>query len=204
MLRTALELRDRYPELIVAGEEIKTTEGEIIGLFLEREIPRGLTPEETIARIRDQGGLVTVPHPLDRLRGSRLQESALHRVAHLVDAIEVVNARVTFAADNVLLDERAAAFAEQHGLALTAGSDAHAPHEVGAAYMLAGGRRAAGCLPPVAATRLHCIGCYRRRPRLLATTPARPDGRLGLSWPTVHFHSIAARWRKRLAAVAAP
>ena len=56
VLRTALKLRDRYPELIVAGEEIKTTEGEIIGLFLEREIPRGLTPEETIARIRDQGG----------------------------------------------------------------------------------------------------------------------------------------------------
>ena len=175
VLRTALELRDRYPELIVAGEEIKTTEGEIIGLFLEREIPRGLTPEETIARIRDQGGLVTVPHPLDRLRGSRLHEPALRRVAQLVDAIEVVNARVTFPGDN----RRAADFAEQHGLALTAGSDAHAPHEVGAAYALLD--------EPPAHEPAALLAQLRR---------ARTGG--GLSRPTVHFHSIAARWRKRL------
>ncbi|MAG37206.1 MAG: histidinol-phosphatase, partial [Dehalococcoidia bacterium] len=153
-------------------------EGEIIGLFLEQEIPRGLTPKETIERIRDQGGLVTVPHPLDRLRGSRLREAALRRVAQLVDAIEVINARVTFPGDN----RRAAEFAEQHGLTITAGSDSHAPHEVGTAYVLLDE-------PPA------------HEPAALLAQLQRARASGGLSRPTVHFHSIAARWRKRLGLV---
>src|SRR5439155_12841763 len=90
----ARALAERDPEgfgglAVIAGEEVKTSEGEITGLFLREPIPRGLTPEETIRRIKDQGGLVLVPHPFDRLRGSRLQARALERVAHLLDAVEV-------------------------------------------------------------------------------------------------------------------
>jgi len=172
---TALKLRDRYPELVIAGEEIKTSEGEIIGLFLDKEIPAGLSPEVTIDRIREQGGLVTVPHPLDRLRGSRLAAAALRRVAYLVDAVEVVNSRVTFPSDN----RRARIFADQHDLAFTAGSDAHVPSEFGTAYVLLDE-------PPA----------HNPKELLAQLNNARTGG--GLSSPAVHFHSIAARWRKRV------
>jgi len=159
---------------VVVGEEIKTTEGEITGLFLREEIPRGLSPEETIRRIRDQGGLVVVPHPFDRLRGSRLQAAALERAVRLVDAIEVLNARTTLAADN----HRAAAYAARHGLLPIAGSDAHIPQEVGAAYVELDE-------PPAVAPQ-----------ELLAQLrSARIGGRL--SNPLVHVGSKLAKWRKR-------
>ena len=176
----ALALAERQPERfggirVLPGSEIRTSEGEIIGLFLRREIPRGLTPEETIAAIRAQGGLVIVPHPLDRLRGSRLSEVALHRVAHLVDAVEGLNARTTFPADNV----RAQRFAAAHELAITAGSDAHVAHEAGAAYLE---------LDEAPAEEPAALLAQIRRARL--------GGRL--SAPTVHVYSKLATWRKRL------
>ena len=110
---------------------MKTREGELIALFIHQTIPPRLTPEETITRIRDQGGLVLVPHPFDRVRGSRLRAAALDRVAHLVDGIEVFNARTTIDGDN----HQAVAFARRHGLLSTAGSDAHVSWEVGHAYV---------------------------------------------------------------------
>jgi predicted metal-dependent phosphoesterase TrpH len=122
----------RYPGLtVLPGEEVKTREGELIALFIHQTIPPRLTPEETITRIRDQGGLVLVPHPFDRVRGSRLRAEALERVAHLVDGIEVFNARTTIDGDN----HQAVAFARRHGLLSTAGSDAHVSWEVGHAYV---------------------------------------------------------------------
>ena len=167
---------DRYGQLtIIPGEEVKTSEGEIIGLFLKEEIPRGLTPEETIRAIRDQGGLVVVPHPFDRIRHSRLTTAALHRVAHLVDAIEVLNARTTMAADN----HQARSFAIAHGLLQTAGSDAHVAAEAGAAYLEVD--------EPPATT---------PRQLLEQIKAARVGG--GLSSPTVHVYSKLATWRKRL------
>jgi predicted metal-dependent phosphoesterase TrpH len=134
--RQALSLvaRDpaRYRGLrVFPGEEVKTAEGELIGLFLAEELPRGLSPEETIDRIKAQGGLVLVPHPFDRLRGSRLREAALERVADRLDALEVFNARTTLNGDNA----RAAAFARRHDLPMVAGSDAHVAWEVGNAYL---------------------------------------------------------------------
>src|SRR5215218_10636230 len=99
-LANALAL-SRLPDLpipVIASEEVKTREGEIIGWFLHELVPKGLTPEETARRIKDQGGIVGIPHPFDRARNSsRLQTPALERLvaAGLVDAIEVFNARTT-------------------------------------------------------------------------------------------------------------
>lgn len=128
----AFRLRDRAPFTVVVGEEIRTTEGEIIGLFLEKLVPPHLTPEETIARIREQGGLVYVPHPFDRVRRrSALRGPALVRLLDQIDAVEVLNARVTLPWDNW----RAERFARQHGLPRGAGSDAHLPRELGQAWV---------------------------------------------------------------------
>ncbi len=127
----ALALREWAPLRIIVGNEIKTVEGEIIGLFLHEDIPRGLTPEETIRRIRDQQGLVMIPHPFDRFRRSRLTEAALMRILPQVDIIEVFNARTAFARDN----RRGEMLAAEHGLIPAAGSDSHTAQELGRAYV---------------------------------------------------------------------
>ena len=127
----ALALRDMAPFPVIVGEEILTSEGEIAGLFLQKVIPPGLTPAQTVQRIQQQGGLVYIPHPFDSIRQSRLHESALMAVLDRVDAIEVLNARVLRPGDN----ERARRFAETHGLPRGAGSDAHSSIEIGQAYV---------------------------------------------------------------------
>jgi predicted metal-dependent phosphoesterase TrpH len=130
----ALSRLPDLPIMVVPSEEVKTSEGEIIGWFLQELIPKGLTPEETVRRIKEQGGIVGVPHPFDRARNSsRLQTPALERLvaAGLVDAIEVFNARTTLPAHNA----EALEFARAHGLAMSAGSDAHTLWEVGRAYV---------------------------------------------------------------------
>lgn len=116
---------------VVVGSEILSRDGEIIGLFLEREVPPGLSAEATIARIRDQSGVVSVPHPFSRNRRNHIRGAALERVRAQVDAIEVFNAREALAADN----RRAAAYARRHGIAGAAASDAHRPSELGAAWI---------------------------------------------------------------------
>lgn len=127
----ALALREWAPLRVIVGSEVRTCEGEIIGLFLEEEIARGLTPEETIRQIRDQQGLVMIPHPFDRFRRSRLTEAALARVLPDVDIIEVFNARTAFARDN----RRGEQVAAEHGLIPVAGSDSHTAHELGRSYV---------------------------------------------------------------------
>jgi predicted metal-dependent phosphoesterase TrpH len=122
------------PIRVIPSEEVKTSEGEIIGYFLHELVPKGLSPEETVRRIHDQGGLTCVPHPFDRARSSsRLQTPALERLvaAGQIDIIEVFNARATFAADN----RQALEFAQRHHLPMSAGSDAHTLVEVGRAYV---------------------------------------------------------------------
>jgi hypothetical protein len=116
---------------VIVASEVRTCEGEIIGLFLEEEIERGLTPEETIQHIRDQNGLVMIPHPFDRFRRSRLTEAALMRILPKVDIMEVFNARTAFGWDN----RRAEKLAATHGLVAAAGSDSHTAHELGRAYV---------------------------------------------------------------------
>lgn len=130
-IRGALAVREIAPFKVIVGEEARSREGEIMGLFLREEIPPGLTPEETVQQIKAQGGLVLVPHPFDRLRSEHIAEEALDRLLPDLDIIEGFNARTTFRRDN----ERAARFAEEHGLAISAGSDAHSPGELGRAYV---------------------------------------------------------------------
>ena len=119
------------PFKLIVGEEVDSTEGEIIGLFLTESIPNGLTPEETITRIRQQGGIVCVPHPFDRYRSSAMQAATLERIAGQIDIVEVFNAR-TIPAQNMTLPGE---FAARHHLPGGAGSDSHAVAEVGRAYV---------------------------------------------------------------------
>jgi len=91
----ALRIRNELGKQIIVGEEIMTTEGEIIGLYLKEVIPAGLTPKETIKRIRAQDGLVYVPHPFETVR-SGLSEKALAKIAGDIDILEVHNGRAVF------------------------------------------------------------------------------------------------------------
>jgi predicted metal-dependent phosphoesterase TrpH len=129
----ALRLRELGTEglRVIVGEEISSRDGEIIGLFLEKAIPRDLPAEETIGRIHEQGGVVSVPHPFSRNRLYHLRRDALERVYALIDCIEVFNAREAFAADN----RRAEAFAKEHEIPGAVGSDAHRASEIGRAWI---------------------------------------------------------------------
>jgi predicted metal-dependent phosphoesterase TrpH len=125
-LETADEARGR-DVVVIPGEEVKTdTQGEVIGLFLEREIPRGLRFEDAIAAIREQGGLVYVPHPFDRLHAIP-DPRTLHRHLADIDILEVYNARLLFEAYN----DEALRFARKYNLTMGAGSDAHVLQGVG-------------------------------------------------------------------------
>ena len=121
----------KLPFKLIVGEEVMTTEGELIGLFLKENVPSGLSPEETIRRIRGQGGLVYVPHPFDRYRSSAIQAKSLHRIAGEIDIVEVFNAR-SIPAQNLSLPGK---FAKTHNLLAGAGSDAHSVAEVRRAYV---------------------------------------------------------------------
>ena len=126
----ALAVRGDAPFRVIVAEEIRASEGEIIGLFLQETVRKGLTAEDTVRAIREQDGLVLVPHPFDRLRRSALREEALMRTLPQVDIIEVFNARTLLRAD----DDRARRLAEEHGKAMSAATDAHTPWEIGLAY----------------------------------------------------------------------
>jgi predicted metal-dependent phosphoesterase TrpH len=127
----ALRLRDIAPELVIVGEEIRTTEGELLCFFLQQEVPGGLSPEETIARVRDQGGVVGISHPMDQVRREAMGLRTLTRIRDQLDCVEVFNARSLLPSHN----RRVAAWAAGLGLPGTAGSDAHHPIEIGRAYV---------------------------------------------------------------------
>ncbi len=127
----AQALREMAPFLVIVGEEVSTTAGEVAGLFLSECVPPGLSPAEAVERIHEQGGLVYVPHPFDRYRSSALGGHALTSILDQVDAIEVLNARVLFPTDN----DRALAFARDLGIPGGAGSDAHSTQEIGRAFV---------------------------------------------------------------------
>lgn len=112
---------------VIVGEEIKTAgQGEVIGLFLEEKIPRGLSLEETVAEIKRQGGLVYVPHPFDRMHAVPDYEHLL-RILDDVDAIEIFNPRVAIGAFN----DEAARFAGKYRIVAGAGSDSHVAQGLG-------------------------------------------------------------------------
>ena len=113
--------------LVIPGEEVKTdNQGEVIGLFLEREIPRGMPFADTIAAIKAQGGLVYLPHPFDRMH-SIPDAKTIHRHLSDIDVFEVYNARLLFEQYN----DEALRFARKYNLTMGAGSDAHVLQGVG-------------------------------------------------------------------------
>ena len=126
----ALDARAKAAEYgikVIVGEEVKTADqGEVIGLFIEEKIPRGMSLEETIAEIRRQGGLVYVPHPFDRLHSVPDYEHLL-KVVDDVDAIEIFNPRIAIAAWN----EEAVRFAAKYRIPAGAGTDAHVAQALG-------------------------------------------------------------------------
>jgi PHP domain/Glycosyltransferase Family 4 len=123
----ARELAHEFGVKVIVGEEIKTAgQGEVIGLFIEEKIPRGLTLQETVAQIRRQGGVVYVPHPFDRMHSVPDYENLL-AILDEVDAIEVFNPRVAIGAFN----EEAERFAAKYRLVAGAGSDSHVAQGLG-------------------------------------------------------------------------
>ena len=116
------------PITVIVGEEVKTSQGEVIGLFLRERIERGMTMDETIAAIQDQGGLVYVPHPFDRMH-TIPDPATLLRVLDSIDIFEVYNSRLLFDAFN----DDAMRFAAKYNLIQAAGSDAHVLQGIGTA-----------------------------------------------------------------------
>ncbi len=171
-IQGALEARALAPEQVIVGEEIMTTQGELLAYFLKETVPAGLSPEETVARIRAQGGVVAVAHPFDARRKGHWRMEDLQRIAPLVDAIEGLNARCFSRQANLEAQE----FAQAWGLPVLAGSDAHSVREVG---------RVVTVLPRFAsAAELKD-----------ALTASRLEGRI--SRPTVMLASLYAKLHKR-------
>ncbi len=129
----ALEARALAPSglTVIVGEEVKTRDGDLICVFLERAIAPGMSAVETIAAAREQGALVGIPHPFDGHRGSLLRDPAMEHLAAQVDWVEAHNARVIGKGN-----EQAAELAHELGLPGVSVSDAHSIMEIGVAYSI--------------------------------------------------------------------
>jgi predicted metal-dependent phosphoesterase TrpH len=190
----ALAAQRMAPDLVIAGVEIMTTHGEIIGYFLDaaavssrnrtaqplQEVPRGLSPQETIKRLRDQGAVITIPHPLDSIRRSAMGLANVLQVIDEVDALEVLNARCVRPLDNTA----AAVLAKKRNKLFTAGSDAHTLAEIGRCYLE---------LPPFADNAASFVAALQQ---------AQTYGVVSPFWS--HFASTYAKWRKRIVPVSLP
>ena len=135
----AVAVRDKVAQLgladqltVILGEEVSTADGEVVGVFLEKTIPRGLSANETADEIHRQGGLVSIPHPFDPFRGSHIKEGPLRNLAETgkIDMVEVFNCRVTLQRHN----HEAAEFANRYGIPGIAASDSHSSFEVAMAF----------------------------------------------------------------------
>ena len=128
----ALAAQALAPDLIIVGEEIMTTKGEILAAFVTEEVPPFLSPEATIERLKDQGAFISVSHPFDRFRDGAWQEEDLLDILPCIDAIEVFNSRCMDSKFN----KHAQEFAEKYNIPGTVGSDAHAAFELGRSVLL--------------------------------------------------------------------
>lgn len=161
------------PDLVIIGEEIMTTHGEILAAFVSEEIPPHLSPRETIYRLRSQGSFISISHPFDTMRSGGWNIKDLIEITPMIDAIEVFNARCISPSFN----RRAKDFANKHSLAGTAGSDAHTSFELGRGLVV--------LLPFSNSTELRNV---------IAT--GKVKGRLSPFW--VHFFSRYASLRNKL------
>ena len=127
----ALRLREIAPFRVIVAEEVLTPAGEIMGLFLSEEVPRGLSLDDTICQIRSQGGLVAIPHPFGRPLPRNSHALTSPEVLSRVDIVEAFNSRTPCFNGT----DRARRLAEEHGKAASAGSDAHTVGEIGRAYV---------------------------------------------------------------------
>lgn len=171
-LRGALEAQALAPDLIIPGEEVLTTRGELLASFVSERVPKGLEPMEAIQRLKDQGAFISVSHPFDYGRyGWEMPD--LLAILPYVDAIEVFNARCLSRKTNDLAFE----FAQQHGLAGTAGSDGHTAREAGRGAAL--------------------IHAFKTADELrIAIKEAEVVGKLSSPW--VHVSSSLARLSKQI------
>ena len=176
----ALVCKALAPDLVIVGEEIKTTRGEIIAYYVREEVPKGLSPQETIRRLREQGAVISIPHPLDSLRSSAMGLENVLAIMDLVDALEVRNARCVRSRDNVAAVE----LAHAHAKLVTAGSDAHTLGEVAQCYVT---------MPAFEDDPVSFLAALRH---------AQPQGTESPFWP--HFASTYAKWRKRFFPMALP
>ena len=129
-IRGAFEARALGTFPVIVGEEIRTDRGELLGYFLDEFIPPGMSVLDTARAIKEQGGILSVPHPFDRYRSSAIEPDALLEVAGQLDMVEVYNSRNLKPADNA----RARRFQEERKLIPAVGSDAHSLMELARSY----------------------------------------------------------------------
>lgn len=170
----ALRCKEIDPERVIVGEEIMTTEGELLAAYMREEIPAGLPPLEVIAQLREQGAHISVSHPFDTHRKGHWQEEDLLKILPHVDAIETFNSRCMLPRFNF----RAQDFAVEHGVPGTYGSDAHAAFELGRGTLL---------LPP-----------FDDAKSLKAALQNAVVPKIIQGTPFVHFTSRWAVWWKKL------
>jgi predicted metal-dependent phosphoesterase TrpH len=127
----AMKLQKLAPFRVIVAEEILTPQGEIMGMFLQERIPSGVSVQQAVSRIKDQGGLVCLPHPFDTFRGLKMEDKELRELAEHVDVVELFNARSTL----LRCYTKARDFAAKYGIPGTAGSDAHSAVEIGNTYV---------------------------------------------------------------------
>ena len=175
-----LELARLYPMLVIPGIEVMTTQGELLAWYVQAEVPHGLPPIETIARLREQGAIIGFSHPFDRYRKGAWREEDLRAIVGQIDVIEVFNARCLHNKDNL----KALAFAQKHGKLMTSGSDAHSPYEYGRAPMR--------------------MQAFRNDASGLRQALAGAERREKLSTPLVHLTTTWAKWLRRLGLAARP
>jgi predicted metal-dependent phosphoesterase TrpH len=119
------------PDRVIVGEEIQTTQGELLGYFMREKVPPGLEPMDAIRLLRAQGAVISVAHPFDTVRSQHWALDELEKITPYIDAIETYNARCLTEEPN----QQAAIFARDHDLLATVGSDAHSLFEIGRASL---------------------------------------------------------------------
>jgi len=168
----ALKMKNLAPFEVIIAEEILTPYGEVMGMFLKETIPTNISIEEAISRIREQDGIVCIPHPFDKYNRCGLGKKVLEKFIQDIDVIEVFNARSPLPWNS----SQSLSFARHHNKAKSAGSDSHTLGEIGTTY-------------------IEMPEFKNRKDFLDALNKGKIHGHMAN--PLVHFGSLWARLRKR-------